>query len=324
MTHAHPSSRPRLAAILALLALLGAAVPAGAQSTLVFQTDFESGLPAEFSAPGTALDPVQGWAGLGPPGHQFGGVFLRYSLQGIVDTKLTLRNLPPHDRVEIGFLLAIIDSWDGTELLKLAIDGNEVFSHWFQLATGDTSSYPAPAGGLLSRGVNLGYSNGTYYFRDRAYDMAVEPGFRAIPHTADTLEVKWFLGAVSGGAASQWQGGGDESWALDHVTVTTHRDLTDADPGEAPALQLALEAPAPNPARTEGLTVRFTLPRGVPARLDLFDARGRRLAARDLSGLAPGSHAVTLAPDGPRTAGVAFLRLAQGTQSRTRRVVILD
>lgn len=200
-------------------ALWIAAFPLVAGAQVVFSTDFESGLPAEFTAPNCVIEPVQGYAGLGPVGNQFGGSFLRYTAQTLADTKLTLTGLPAHDYLTIGFLFAAIDSWDGTELFRVSVDGNLLFSHWFQLATGDASSYSAPAGGLLSSGSNLGFSAGSYFGRDRAYNMAVEPAFITIPHTASTLEIVWNMGAISGPAANQWQGGADESWALDNVSV---------------------------------------------------------------------------------------------------------
>ena len=203
------------AVALALLGLLAGS--AGAQT--VFYTDFESGLPAEMSAPGSVIEGVQGYAGLGPLGNKFSGNFLRYTSVTLFDTKLTLTGLPAHTHVSLGFLLGIIDSWDGTELFQVEVDGNLLFSHWFQIATGDASSYAAPAGGLLSSGVNLGFTNGSYFARDRAYNMDVEPAFMLIPHTASTLTVVWKLSAVSGPAAQQWQGGADESWAIENVHV---------------------------------------------------------------------------------------------------------
>ena len=63
------------------------------------------------------------------------------------------------------------------------------------------------------------FSNGGYWYRDRAYNLAVEPAFLMIPHTASTLTVVWKLSAVSGSAAQQWQGGDDESWAIDNLHV---------------------------------------------------------------------------------------------------------
>src|SRR4029450_418137 len=111
------------------------------------------------------------------------------------------------------------------------------FSHWFQLATGDATDYIAPAGGLLSSGVNLGFSNGGYYYRDRAYNMGVDPTF-TVPHTASTVTLGGKLGAIPGPAANQWQGGGDESWAIDNVRVSVGTTATGV--GDTPALPSTL------------------------------------------------------------------------------------
>ena len=135
------------------------------------------------------------------------------------DTQLTLTGLPPHDRLSLGFLLAVIDSWDGVELLEVTVDGALLFSNSFQLATGDSSSYTPPPGGLLSSGTDLGFSAGGYYDHDRAYDMALEPAFIDIPHTTATVTIVWRLLATPGGGANVWQGGTDESWAIDNITV---------------------------------------------------------------------------------------------------------
>jgi len=211
-----------LGSVVALLAFGGA--PAGAVT--VFNTDFESGLPSELSAPGATLESVQGYAGLGAPGDQFGGNFLRYADTQVLDTDLVLTGLPPHDTLTLGFLLAVIDSWDGVELLEVWVDGAVLFSHWFQLATGDDSSYAAPLGGLLSSGTDLGFSAGSFYTHDRAYDMSLEPAFIGIPHTADSVTIRWHLAATPGGGASFWQGGSDESWAIDNVTVAVDQGTT--------------------------------------------------------------------------------------------------
>src|SRR5262249_1293188 len=100
-------------------------------------------------------EPVQGFAGLGTPGNQFAGSFLRYADGDLFDMALTLTDLPAHDTLTLGFLLAVIDSWDGTELLEVTVDDMVVFSHSFELATTDTSSYVPPEGGLLSSGTDL-------------------------------------------------------------------------------------------------------------------------------------------------------------------------
>jgi hypothetical protein len=70
------------------------------------------------------------------------------------------------------------------------------------------------------------------------------------------------------------------------------------------------------------LRVSFTLPEAAPARLELFDLAGRRIAEREVGELGQGTHVVTIDPrvDAP---GVTFLRLSQGSRSLTARAVIL-
>lgn len=317
--------RPRFLLPLALLVAVLAAAPAafaGAEraNVVYWSTDFDSGIPPEFSAPGAAPEGIQGWAGLGPPGNQFGGLFLRYSALPLYDTKLVLRNLPAHTHVSVGFLLALIDSWDGAELYRVSVDGQMLFNHWFQLATGDTSDYPPPPGALLSAGTNLGFTNSGYHYRDRAYDLSVEPAFQNIPHTADSLVVNWYLGAVSGSAASQWQAGADESWAIDNVRVTLH-GTTGAD-GATPPARLALASAGVNPSRDGRLRLRFALPGAGAARLEVFDVGGRRVAAREVGALGAGSHVATFGDDAPLPPGLYLARLTRGSASSSARVVV--
>ena len=290
---------------------------------VVFSTDFESGVPPEITAPGSVLDGVQGYAGLGPVGNQFGGQFLRYTSVPLFDTKLVLRGLPSHTHVSLGFLLAVIDSWDGTEVFKVSVDGVTLFAHWFQLATGDASSYVAPPGALLSSGTELGFSAGGYYNHDRAYDLSVEPAFIDIAHTSDSLTVVWNLGAVSGGAAEQWQGGGDESWAIDNVRVSVTPSGADVPPG-ASASRLELAGPRPNPGRASALRVQFTLPTSEPARLELYDLSGRRLRDQDVGALGAGTHTVSLAAGGRVAPGLYLVRLTQAGASRISRAVVVE
>jgi len=185
----------------------------------VFATDFEDGLPTEFSARGARIEPVQGFGRLGNPANTFSGSFLRYVSTGTSPVTLTLRGLPPHRTVSLRFLLAVIDSWDGAEILEVRLDGRVLFSNWFKLAQGDTSSYRAPPGALLSSGRDLGFSGNMNYDHDRAYQMSADPVFSQIPHTADSLRVTWRVRAHAGTAPADWQGGDDESWAIDNVRV---------------------------------------------------------------------------------------------------------
>jgi len=120
-----------------------------------FSTDFDSGVPAEFSGVTTTAE-VQGWAGLGHGTNVFGGLMLHndtgpYGGGPALPTRLTLTGLPQHDHIDLRFLLAIIDTWDGD------------------------------SGGCAPD-----------FEPDSAYDLGLEPALQAIPHTASTLTIEWF------------------------------------------------------------------------------------------------------------------------------------
>jgi len=309
-------------ALLLVVGLVFARGTVAGADTTVFSTDFESGIPPEFSAPGAFLDGVQGYAGLGPPGRQFGGQFLHYVALDIEPTTLKLRGLPPHDHLSVQFLMGIIDSWDGTELMQISVDNQLLFNHWFQLATGDSSDYyPPPPGALLSKSTDLGWSGCCYYNRDRAYDLGVEPAFQNIPHTADSVTVTWTIGALAGPAADQWQGGLDESWAIDDVSVEVS-SLT-AGVGGPTAPDDRLFFASPNPSRGGLATVIFTLGSAQPATLELFDLGGRRIEARQVGALGAGVHRATFGAGRQLAAGVYYAKLSAGSDVRTTRLAIL-
>jgi hypothetical protein len=92
---------------------------------------------------------------------------------------------------------------------------------------------------------------------------------------------------------------------------------------EAPStLALALESPRPNPVRG-ALVMAFTLPDGAPARLELFDVRGRRMMIREVGGLGAGRHLLRL-DQAVRQSGVYFARLTRGGQVCRTRVVRVE
>jgi hypothetical protein len=310
----------RFAALLFFAFAVQGAVLEAVRAQEVFSTNFETGLPAQFSAPGSVIQPVQSWSGLGPPERQFSGSFLRYTSLSILTTTLTLNNLPPHDTVDLRFLLAVIDSWDGVELLEISIDGTEVFSHWFQLGSGDWSSYVEAPGALLSSGTDLGFSGGVHCSHDRAYDLGVEPVFLNIPHTSSSLVVTWTLDADPGPAAEQWQGGDDESWAIDEVSVEVSNSPVDA-PLVSSVGGIVLDGAWPNPSRDGSFVVHFALPNNSAATFDLFDVAGRLVDSRQVGFMGAGSHHIETSQVQP---GVYFLRLSQGSDVKVKRAVVLE
>lgn len=201
-----------LTALIAILALAP-----NARGTVVFTTDFNSGLPAEFSGTANSIVGVQGFSGLGPAGNKFSGNLLRNDSAPPLITTLTLTGLPAHSSIDVEFLMAIIDSWDGIpnfpgpDLFNVRVDGTTVFSHIFAVQSG-VSDYGPPPGGLLSGGTNLGFSG----YNDQAFNMYLEPVLHSIAHTTSTVTIEWF---ASGGG---WQGTTDESWGIDNVRITTN------------------------------------------------------------------------------------------------------
>ncbi|HEY6195595.1 MAG TPA: T9SS type A sorting domain-containing protein [Candidatus Eisenbacteria bacterium] len=315
-------SRVVLASLLAVLTVLVLAPRCFADPpVVVFSTDFETGLPAQFSAPGAVIEGVQGYSGLGPVGRRFGGNFLHYTSVTLFPTTLTVRNLPAHDHLSVKSLLAIIDSWDGTEIMQISVDGNLRFANRFSLALADTTTYsPAPPGAILSMGRELGFSLGSYYARDRAYDLGVEPAFLDLPHTADSVVVAWTISALSGPAADQWQGGGDESWGIDAISVEVSSQTTGV--GTDPAsVHFAVRA-TPNPARDGLVRLQLVLPASGGALVELIDLAGRQVSSRELDSAAAGKRSVELPIPSGLAPGLYFARVTQGAAARATRVIV--
>lgn len=202
----------------AALALCLCAAGASAAPVTVFQTDFDGALAPEFS-PGTAtLTGVQGYAGLGPVGNQFGGNFLRSETGNHVI--LNLADLPAHDTITLEFLFAAIDSLDGTgtfpagDFFKIVFDGATLFSESFANALPEQiQSYVPPAGVELARRVDLGFSGPGSFFTDSAYNLGADARFANFAHTGSTATIDFFIFGEGN------QSLGDESWAMDNLRV---------------------------------------------------------------------------------------------------------
>lgn len=199
----------------------------------VFSTDFNgTTLPTEIS-PGTAtLTGVQGYAGLGPTGNQFGGNFLRSATGNTVT--LTLNGLPAHDTISLAFLFAAIDSLDGTgtfpsgDFFKIVFDGVTLFSESFANALpSQVQSYNPPAGVTLARRVDLGFSGPGGFHTDSAYNFGADPVFANFAHTASSATIDFFIFGPGNQSLN------DESWAMDNlsVSVTTKATTTVPEPG---------------------------------------------------------------------------------------------
>ncbi len=88
--------------------------------------------------------------------------------------------------------------------------------------------------------------------------------------------------------------------------------------------RFALAGARPNPASRRDLNVAFSLAQPGAATLELYDVNGRRVAERSSSGLAAGEHTLRMGDSPGLAAGIYWLRLSQGTQRTTARVVIVE
>ena len=157
--------RPSLVFTLILTSVVSLATTATlhADSTSVFFTDFDGGVPVEITGE-TIVQPVAGFAGLGNGGNVFAGDLHRnFSIGGVVATRLTLAGLPPHNSIDVNFLLATIDSWEGTagpDFFRVLIDGLPYFTENFMNSNMAQQTYVPPAMVQLAYDTPLAFGAG--------------------------------------------------------------------------------------------------------------------------------------------------------------------
>jgi len=187
---------------------------AGVDSISVFSEDFESGvLPSQFSGAG-AIEDTQNYNDLADAA--FGEDFLRNTTVPPQATVLQLTGLQCHTEIDILFYLAIIDSWDGSatsiapDFFNVEVDGSSVFMKTFDAFDLSDQSAPTTSPPLIQWNQFNLFGGGD---EDGAYNFSMDPDFQDIDHTSDTLTVEFFA------SGNGWQGGSDESWAIDNVEI---------------------------------------------------------------------------------------------------------
>jgi len=197
-----------------------------ASAGLVYSNDFDGN---EFEASGISstlsggnIEGVQGFSAL----TGFNGNFLRNSSLGnpASSTTFSFTGLGDHTSISIEGLLAVIDSWDSSngsccspDLLGIKVDGTLITSATFTLASGRINDMfgTSLTGGAASASTatNYGFNN---VFADQAFNFSGYAPLTDIAHTASTLTVEFF--AYGAG----WQGGSDESYALENISISTN------------------------------------------------------------------------------------------------------
>ncbi len=201
------------------------AAQAGTQTISLYEN---GALPATVTTSGTVfVDGTQGYAGVtgATNGKAFGADFIRMG-DGTASTTFALSGLAGHTSLSLDFLLAAIDSLDGTandgvgpDFFSVAIDldgdGTTETTLWnYNYLNCDRVNgiQNAPAGGTLAYRQDLFASGGDTCFFDSAYDMGVQSAFQNIAHTLSTLTLTF--------GVSNLQNVGDESYGIDALSAT--------------------------------------------------------------------------------------------------------
>lgn len=170
----------------------------------------------------------------------FSGNFFRNTTGGTptgtpgLPTTLTLSGLPAHTSLDINLLLAAIDSWDSSDgapapdVFNVVVDGTNVFQGTWANASGSINTVPSFAGPAPLCCT----SGGPFFDNDRGIDLGPVSSLSAIPHTASTVSIAFFADGAG------WQGGTDESWAMDNLQVIVNGANVTAVPAPAPLLLL--------------------------------------------------------------------------------------
>lgn len=195
---------------------------------IAFSSDFESGLSPSITGAGSIVS-VEGLQGKGNAGNTFSGTLMVNKQRGLpaAACTLTLSNLPSHSSIQIGFLLAIINSWDGSsedDRFEVLLDGQVVFSETFDnFFIADQTYVPPPNVQLIDR-VNIPQYNQQKYLNlgfggiddwgDAGYDMYFEPRLQNIAHSSTTATIAW-RATYSGMSLPD-----DEFWGIDNLQVS--------------------------------------------------------------------------------------------------------
>jgi len=205
-----------------LTTILLSIAPLSAQAGIeVYFNDFESGVAGPAISGFGAVEGTQGYSA-----HGFGSSFFRNAGSGSngPETILTLTDLPEHDSLDLGFLLAIIDSWDGNDagrhgidLFRIRVDGNLIFEETF---TNFTDQEYKPGVGTFTQTqslenrlftpVDIGFNS----WFDSVYDFNSWEPFMNIAHNADILTISFAAGGRF------FNGGLNEHFAVDNLRVT--------------------------------------------------------------------------------------------------------
>lgn len=203
--------------------------PAEGQSLLVYENTFDASALEDFNVSTTLTggntEDSRGYDG----NFGFSGDFRRVTQgangSGNNGVLVTISNLPRFSSVDVDFLLAIIDSWDGSssqwgpDEINLEVRdgmGNVLVNlSGLQDGSGPNPTTPFDSGTILFTDIQYGFNTGgQVWFRDDGYDLGLQPELNGIDYAGDTLVFEiWASG-------NGFQGGNDESFAIEDLQLS--------------------------------------------------------------------------------------------------------
>jgi hypothetical protein len=205
-------------------------------ATPLYYNDFDGSQMGSSTLSGGVLTGTQDFAAL--TNATFGETFYMLDPTLAVDqARMTFNftGLQEHHAISLGGLAAIINSWDSTDAgdasspdyFSVLVDGVAVVN---SLTFANTQGTVNDHFGSVLTGESFGFgtsptlwTSGTDYegWGEQAFDFNNYAPLQNIQHSGDNLEVVF----VAHGAG--WQGGDDESFAIDNFNVTTHSFAAD-------------------------------------------------------------------------------------------------
>ncbi len=195
---------------------------------VVFSSDFEDGiLPSEMSGV-TGVTGNDGYSAIidtsGFSSYGFGNNFLYNSTGGDYGGDahrfvLNINTIPGYQSVSVTFDVAFIDTWDGSysscgpDYFNCAINGDMQFRQTVTNFTHYPMEFsPLAENTIISRSDALSVMDIQYVGNpETAYTFEMN-----YADNASSLAIEWYADG------SGWQGGYDEAWAIDNITVTLH------------------------------------------------------------------------------------------------------
>lgn len=191
------------------------AIPANAQQTVVYKSNFASGADSHWSTRITSTT---------PSGRPFLGIF------GYGTQRLTLNNLPLHAKLSVSFTLFVIDTWDGNNsyygpsLWDLSVVGgptllHTTFSNAYAFETDFAQAFPGNYPGGNFPGLTGAMEVGSLgYYRHAGYQGIGDSVYKLtydLSHTNSSIQMDF---------SYLPPGFPDDIWGLESVQVSVSQE----------------------------------------------------------------------------------------------------